>query len=411
MAATRRLNIFSLATIDADLTSLQTEIKGRDVQIFCDNGFSYLLLPGITGEEALELVGKIVNEMKVPAPVTSGISSFPCASFSRRETIYNSKKAYQHALLLGEGASAEFNGLSLNVSGDIYFGEGDFVAAVKEYRQGLKLEPNDVNLSNSLGVTLMLMDKTAGAMDCFRNVLVVDPDNFMALYNLGLAERGKNNKDAALDYLRIASEKIDVEQESEEFVCDLYAHVGKLAAETEEYELALEYLEDKLSQKNKPDYLSLGIAHYGVGDKQAAMTDLQRALQVDQFDAKAMGLLGKIYFEEKQGVDIALSLCRKSTQLDPDDDLNRIYYAEIKAACGEIEDAKEMVRKCLRQKSSRLRAMLAMAAISNSERNSKAAQVWLDKILRYKTKDKHEIVIKQKAKELKRDLTRRTRAQ
>jgi len=340
-----------------------------------------------------------------------GIAAYPFLDYSRTNVIANCKKAYRHALLLGDGEIAVFDNLSLNVSGDIYFAGGELLKAVKEYRQGIQLAADDVNLNNSLGVTLALMDKVPQAVACFRHVLTVEPENFMALYNLGLAELGKGNNESALPLLLKAAGQIGAADDPDLLVDDLHLQIGRLAAELGEYSLALQYLTGMSGRRAKFAHYSLGVAYYGVGEKKKAMIELQRALQVDQFDAKAMGLLGKIYFEENQGVDVALSLCRKSMQLDPDNDENNIFYGEICAESGRIQEGRAAVRKCLRRKKSRMRAQLAMARICRSEKNYKNALGWLDKLLTKTGKRSTAPELSQLARAEKKDLLREMSSQ
>ena len=47
---------------------------------------------------------------------------------------------------------AVFDDTSLNISGDRLFDQGKIVAALSEYRKGLRLNPENNNLRNSLGV-------------------------------------------------------------------------------------------------------------------------------------------------------------------------------------------------------------------------------------------------------------------
>jgi tetratricopeptide (TPR) repeat protein len=51
-------------------------------------------------------------------------------------------------------------------------------------------------------------------------------------------------------------------------------------------------------------------------------------LQYNEFDAEAMGLLGTAILEQDEGDEIALSFCRKSVELVPDNPMLRFRLAE-----------------------------------------------------------------------------------
>ena len=78
----------------------------------------------------------------------------------------------------GKSSAAVFDAVSLNISGDIYFGDGDLAKAVKEYKRGLKCDSRDVNLHNSLGVALAMMNKLSSALQSFKKALALDERQF-----------------------------------------------------------------------------------------------------------------------------------------------------------------------------------------------------------------------------------------
>ncbi|MDA8162464.1 MAG: tetratricopeptide repeat protein [Desulfobacteraceae bacterium] len=93
--------------------------------------------------------------------------------------------AYLHAALLGDGSSAVFDAVTLNVWGDELFSWGDIVGALKAYRMGLKIDSSSANLLNSIGVCLARLGKANGAADVFLRAIELFPEGFMAYFNLG----------------------------------------------------------------------------------------------------------------------------------------------------------------------------------------------------------------------------------
>ena len=98
--------------------------------------------------------------------VALGVASWPCLDFAKSDIPGNCLKALLHSSFLGPGSMVVFDHLSFNVSGDFFFEEGDYRAAIREYQRGLRLQPFDLNLINSLGVTLVECGQERQAATC-----------------------------------------------------------------------------------------------------------------------------------------------------------------------------------------------------------------------------------------------------
>jgi len=61
------------------------------------------------------------------------------------------------------------------------------VSAIKEYKRGLQIDPDNINLLNSLGVIYAQINRYHQAIPLFEKVLGIDSEDFMALFNLGFA--------------------------------------------------------------------------------------------------------------------------------------------------------------------------------------------------------------------------------
>ncbi|MEJ2057179.1 MAG: tetratricopeptide repeat protein, partial [Desulfofustis sp.] len=124
-----------------------------------------------TKKWAASLIERLLEDRGERYSMSAGISTFPFRDYKKSEIIKNCQKALLHGSFFGPASSVIFDALSLNVSGDAYFSESDLSGAVKEYRRGLDLSPDDVNLLNSLGVTYALMNKTTKAQEIFDQVI------------------------------------------------------------------------------------------------------------------------------------------------------------------------------------------------------------------------------------------------
>jgi tetratricopeptide (TPR) repeat protein len=342
----------------------------------------YVLLPAVPPRRALQWSEELLSSLKL-GDVQIGVAYYPHSSFTKSETLFNCRKALQHAAFFGPGGSAIFDAVSLNVSGDIYYAEGDLTSAVKEYRAGLECNPTDTNLLNSLGVSYADMDKHREAQHCFERVLSLDGTNFMALYNAGLGADLKGNTVDAVDYFERAYR---LETDFSEVKDDLAFHLGRLycriGRNSEAIGILLPWYRNGANSKYKERALPyLGRAYHGLGKNNEAVKWLQRALKYNEFDAESMGLLGLIYLINKEGDDIALTLCEKSVDIMPDNIILQMYLAKARMACNLHSEARATLNKCLRNKTTRLEAQLFSALNYKKEGQPKRAGFWINKLL------------------------------
>jgi tetratricopeptide (TPR) repeat protein len=224
------------------------------------------------------------------------------------------------------------------------------------------------------------------AQQYFNRVLSLDPDNFMSLYNLGLGEAHLGHDELALARFEKAiavypNDSKDISMEN-----DLLLQTGKLYCATGEFRKAVDMLllwhgKTKNTQNAGRGCRYLGKSFHGLTMKNEAVVWLQKALQFDQFDAEAMGLLGEIYLDQGEGDEIALSLCEKSVELDPRNLKLRIGLAKAQIACRKYAAARNNLRVCLRNKETRAEAQFQNGLICLKEGQTKKASVWFTRVL------------------------------
>ena len=275
--------------------------------------------------------------------------------------------------------------MSLNISGDVYFGEGDLVRALQEYKKGLQCDAGNINLLNSLGVALAMINRLAPARACFEQALAVDSANFMALYNIGLAEQAGGRQEQAYLYLAKALRHFDGQAGNREVYSELHLQLGILACETGRFQQALEYFYAwrHRSSGQGPDRACYhaGRAYSGLGDTRQAMTELQRALRFDAVDARAMNLLAQVYFQAGEGDPIALALAEKSVELEPGQKGYRLLLAEIQLRCGMFRQAGENARRCIHVRQFRPKGQLLLAQVHAATGKLSLARRWFRRIL------------------------------
>ena len=374
-------NCSASAVVPANIDRGVVVSSGNDIFVYLD---------GATSKDALAFAKDVINRSgnhEQNIHISAGLSCYPYCDFKKTEMVYNCRKALLHAAFYGQSSAAVFDDISLNISGDIYFGDGDLAKAVKEYKRGLKCDNRNVNLHNSLGVALAMMNKLSAAMQSFKNGLALDSGNFMALYNLGLGAQARNQKDKALMYLEKALEHYTIDEGEGDLVNDLTLQLGILSCELGKYEETLSYLIPWQKQSRKAPHSGrvhyyLGEAYYGLKNNRKAMEELQLALRSDEMDDRAMNSLGRVYLEEGEGAGIALSLCRKSVELEPSNPRYMLHLAEVLIQCGAFREARENLYRCLKNRDYKPEAQLLLGESYAAEGQHRRAKQWFTKVLR-----------------------------
>lgn len=349
------LVLFKVDSGDNDLFVNNLHAHGSGFKVFKWNGDILVLLSEATKESASKFATEVIDSFQnEKSSVSAGVASFPFKTYKKSQILTLARKALLHTAFYGEGTVTVFDALSCNVSGDIYYSEGDFNKAVKEYKQGLACEPNDVNLLNSLGVTYAMMGRKEN-IHCFEKVLQQEPSNFMALYNLGLSHLACENMFDAADCFEKSLASILVEDDQPVSVKnDLKLQLGILCSKLGKAERAIQLLQpftrdQEFSCKHNILFY-LGKANFEIANRKEAIRWLQKAAAAQCFEDQTLSLLGYLYYLEGQGHEVALSLCRKSVSLNPVDNQLQLRLAEILVACDEFDEALELASQSMRKK-------------------------------------------------------------
>lgn len=394
-----RETCFSLAEIKPGPLSeeqLRTWLAetGQTGQLF-SAGSLFLYLPAMAGDAAHAVIKTILDRARRQYPeseIYAGISAFPSKDSNRAEVVKNCRKALLHAAFFGNGGLVLFDAVSLNVSGDIYFGDGDLPKAVREYRAGLHRQPQDVNLLNSLGVTYALLNRNSAAQKCFAEALQVEPENYMALYNLGLQARLRGDYPTAISYFVRLAKAQPISPDEQKVAGELNLLLGKLYCRTGQFELALSALQ-QWQQGNQTANEQVGFLRYlgealsGCGQHREAMACLQKALHQNGNDSEALSLLAMAILAENEGDDIALSFCRKSVELEPSSPLLRLRLAQAEFRTGAYEKALANCRRCQRLTDYQGQVQILTARIYDKLGRLSRARYWLNKVLQQGSAD------------------------
>lgn len=247
-----------------------------------------------------------------------GMAAHPLLAFNREDAIDNAWKALIHASMLGPGNMVVIDAVSLNISGDSFYQDGDLGGAISEYQSALMLDPQETNVHNSLGVCYGMLGNYESAAAEFDIVLGIKPDEVMALYNRALIYLLAEDKEMARNFVEKAlAEKDDI--------FEIVLLAGKLYLENGEFDKALSFLEKAVSHRPKSGVAlrSLGACLIALARPQDAVVVYSRVVRTHPNDAESLSELGILYDQIGENPEIARLFCRQSVALAPDNEIYR----------------------------------------------------------------------------------------
>ena len=283
-------------------------------------------LPGRNAPHCREAARRIQQTFSArrSESVSIGIAMFPCVNYHRRQMLANARKAVDHAAFFGPGSRVVFDAVSLNISGDRFYQEGDFAGAVEEFKRALLLNPTEVNVHNSLGVCYGLLGRLDEALAAFEAAVFLDPEEPLARYNSGLVHMLQDRNDAALDCFREAG-RIAPE------LFEVAFQTGKLYLITGESAKALGFLEKAagLQPAVGPLQAFLGQCYEALERPQEAVAAYKRAVKQNPADAASLSAIGHLFDLQGENPEIATLFCRQSVALEPASGLYRYRLGRL----------------------------------------------------------------------------------
>ena len=366
-------------------------IEARAVAVPINESEAFVFLADADARKAKAWVRELKKKLTsdLGATFSVGIAFFPCVDFKKSDIPQNGRKALLHAGFFGPDSVTVFDGVSQNVSGDVFYGEGDLVRAVKEYRKGLEIDPFNTNLLNSLGEAYARMNLPRKARPFFEKILESEPHHYMGLFNLGITYLTTGEDEQAIKYfektLAVSRRKLKQNQRN-----DLLLQLSKLYCRSGRYSKVIILLKKEkimtgeISKINGhgPLLRYLGEAYSVKRKNDEATMVLQRAVRYNPHDAQSLSLLGELYADQKQGYEIALSLCEQAVNIDDSQWKHWYRLARVRYMMEHYESALEALKECLRRNSKSVEAMnLAVKAFNQLGLHVKAKAMYL-KILK-----------------------------
>lgn len=386
--------LFGLVELQADQASIPFTAKILEslagVAVETDLGHGYVFLPGLTEKDVLAWCREAQSLfIKADLSFSMGIAVYPFATYRKGEMIGNCRKALLHTAFFGPGTCTIFDGVSLNISGDVYYNEGDLVKAAREYQRGLKIDPENVNLLNSMGVTLAQMARYPKAIPYFEKVLDVDPRDFMALFNLGFAHVAMGHFDQAITAFEDGLSCADAH-------FDLLFQLGKMYLAKGRFKDAIRVLEqaEKMAPENIEDvshgavHRFLGEAYFHEKNSRKGMASLQRAIRYNSRDALSLSLLGELYAEGGEGLDIGLTFCQQAVEIDREHWPSWLRLGKLFLKNAQLDEAHHALEKMLALQPQEFEPFLFQANLYDAQGKTAKACGAYRQVLKYNSAHK-----------------------
>ncbi|MBU8849402.1 MAG: hypothetical protein KOO64_07635 [Desulfobacterales bacterium] len=283
-------------------------------------------------KKASQLIVALKNKIStaLKADILVGVAKFPFHNFSKSQTFGNALKAIDHAAFFTPDTLVYFDATSLNISGDRLYQLNKSDMAIKEYKKGLEIEPNDINLINSLGVCFGIMGNLDKAKLEFKKALAANPDEPMVIYNIGLLYQIEGDVDTAIHYLQKA-------RDIDPCIFEVELLLGHLLIKKEQPDKAIPHLETA-SQINPISGLAFrmkGEIYLDGNFPGKADREFNRAIKLNPSDAVALSGYAKSLELRGKNLNIARIFAKNSIALEPG---NKLFKERLKIIQEKIKD-------------------------------------------------------------------------
>src|SRR5688500_12260855 len=213
------------------------------------------------------------------------------------------------------------------------YNEGQYDEALDVLKEGLGLYPNSVELHIGVGYAYHAREEYAWARRSFEEALVLDPDHEDALAGLGETLLKFGQQDAAIRSFRRILE-LGYQDD-----LDLMLQAGRALFKEGLIEDARQFFDIAVQQAPEmaEAVAMVGYAQHRLGDDEAAIVTLRRALQLDGDHADARIYLGNILYD-RGDYEAALYHLDRTSPDDHWDELGIWRLIELKKTVYRLKD-------------------------------------------------------------------------
>ncbi len=314
-----------------------------------DHVFGVVIHGYKTRNQGLEKTTRLKQSLgdTVETVVYAGACFYPFRDYPAAETCDSAIKALDHSGFFNGDSVVFFDAVSLNVCGDRLFQRNRVEDALLQYKKGLEIEPDNINLINSLGVCYGVTGRLESAKAEFEKINQIDPEEVLAIYNLGLVFSLLKETGNAIASLQRAN-RIN------SGIYEIELLLGKLLFRNRDNESALVHLENAygIDPSSAAPLRVRGDILLEMDRPEEAEKEFNRSIKLNPSDAAALSGLARAYEVQNKNIEIALTFARKSTDIDPSNPVFRERLARIHLkreehdlASLEFEKANEEIQK------------------------------------------------------------------
>lgn len=290
------------------------------------------------GEEAAVDLAKALQRRYANATdetVSVGLAVYPFGPFEPVTILENAWKALAHASFFGARTVTPFDAVSLNISADKLYQNGDVEGAIAEYETAAGIDPGNLNVYNSLGVCYGVQGDLDKAIGAFETAVAISPEDVMATYNLGLTYLKQKKRNRALE-LFLRARSLDGQNP------DIAGHIGMSYQEMGEIDNAIIYLEEAVERISVGSgvFRALADCYVAKEDFRNAAKFYERAIKASPRDAKSLNSLAHVYGILGENLEIAIVLAEESVSIAGDNGLYQRRLGELYMKRGDYEKAR-----------------------------------------------------------------------
>ncbi len=239
--------------------------------------------------------------------------------------------------------------LSHYIMGVMHENLGELDAALREYRQVLKLDPHVPAVHVHIAASFIKKNDIDGAIRELNQIARLEPDAVEPHAILALLYSAQNKTDLATseyEYALKNAAKLDPQN------VDIYKTLGVIYFRQKNFKEAEKTfrLITRISGGDADAHYYLANICYELKDFSSAEAELKASLKLKPESADVLNFLGYLYAEQGRNLDEAEALIRKALQIDPEngaylDSLGWVYFKKGKPeeALRELETASSLL--------------------------------------------------------------------
>jgi Tfp pilus assembly protein PilF len=277
--------------------------------------FEYFIDAGLKAFEKGDRLGahEFLNSALETNPDSALVHYLLALSFDERQDFYRMEDNLKEAIEL----EPRFHS-ARSFLGDVYFGNGNFEAAIEQYQHALTIKRDNPSVLNNMGLAYMNLERYGSAIPNLEKALALDPANIGIRHNLAATYRdyGMLNK-AIKGFISIIQMEPGYPNVHND-LGDIYRKQGRDQEALTEYRASIEYGKKRLSQTSRDPLLLIELAHAYNEIKKfgEAKKLIDEVLFVNPNDPKVYLIQADMY----RGVNslrLALAALEKAKKLSP----------------------------------------------------------------------------------------------